>query len=503
MPSVPLHALIWRSVLALAAAFAATVVHAAQVDDALADAAAHGRSVDALIVLNARAPKELLRSDGDYRERRRALVGMLRATAEASQSGVRRWLDDQGVAYRPFWITNAIQARLTPAQLQALAARPEIAAIASNAPLASRLPLPRASQPAPQPNAVEWGVDRIKAPQLWALGITGAGVVVAGQDTGIRWTHGALKARYRGWDAVSQSADHNYNWHDAIHVANDTCAASSPQPCDDDSHGTHTLGSMVGSDGGNRIGVAPDAKWIGCRNMNHTSGTPASYNECAQWLLAPTDLAGLNADPDRAPDVIGNSWGCAPSEGCTAAGGAEVRAAIENLVSGGILFVAAAGNSGPSCSSIAFAPGTFDVAFTVGATTVSDAMWTSSSRGPVALAPGTGGGIKPDVVAPGENVRSATRFSDTSYAAMNGTSMAAPHVVGAAALLMQVNPALKGDPAAVAELLRSTAVPLADSQVCGGIAASTLPNPVQGYGQIDLVAAFAKAEKIFADGVEP
>jgi subtilisin family serine protease len=81
--------------------------------------------------------------------------------------------------------------------------------------------------------------------------------------------------------------------------------------------------------------------------------------------------------------------------------------------------------------------------------------------------------------------------------------MASPHVAGAVALLMQVNPNLKGNPAAVADLLRTTAVPLTSTtQVCGGIPSTTFPNPVQGHGQIDMVAAFNKAEKIFADNLE-
>ena len=90
-------------------------------------------------------------------------------------------------------------------------------------------------------------------------------------------------------------------------------------------HGSHTIGTMVGDDGGsNQVGVAPGAKWIGCRNMNAGDGTPAQYNECAQFFLAPTDLSGANPNPDLAPDVISNSWGCPASEGCTA--GNEVQA---------------------------------------------------------------------------------------------------------------------------------------------------------------------------------
>lgn len=502
MRSISLRSLSIHIAFALAATGAATIGHAAEVDTVLRTQAASGATVDTLIVLRAKAPKALLRSDGDYLERRRALVDMLRATADVTQADLRRWLDAEGVPYQAFWITNAIQAQLTPAQLDALAARDDVEAIGSNAAITLRLPAQEQTASLPlAPNAIEWGVNKIKAPQVWARGINGAGIVIAGQDTGIRWTHAAIKGKYRGWDAVNQVADHNYNWHDSVHAANASCPADSPQPCDDNSHGSHTIGTMVGDDGGsNQVGVAPGAKWIGCRNMNAGAGTPATYNECAQWLLAPTDLSGANPDPDKAPDVVSNSWGCPVEEGCTAIAGTEVRTAIENLIAGGIMFVAAAGNDGSACSTIGDAPGTLDNVFTIGSTTSADAVSSFSGRGPVAAGPGTGASNKPDVIAPGSSVRSITNSSDTAYGSKSGTSMATPHVAGAVALMMQLNPGLKGNPAAVADLLRSTAVPLTSStQVCGGIPATTFPNPVQGYGQIDLVAAFDKAEKIFAD----
>jgi len=122
----------------------------------------------------------------------------------------------------------------------------------------------------------------------------------------------------------TMTADHNYNWHDAIHENNphtppgNLCGFNSLEPCDDHGHGTHTMGTMVGDDGGaNQIGMAPGARWIGCRNMEEGWGTPATYAECYQWFIAPTDLNDQNPDPAMAPHVINNSWACPPSEGCT------------------------------------------------------------------------------------------------------------------------------------------------------------------------------------------
>ena len=123
------------------------------------------------------------------------------------------------------------------------------------------------------------------------MGYRGQGVVVAGQDTGYEWTHAAIRDQYRGWNGTT--ADHDYNWHDSIHSGGGSCGSDSPFPCDDHYHGTHTMGTMVGDDGGsNQVGLAPEAKWIGCRNMNVGSGTPATYSECFEWFVAPTDVAG-------------------------------------------------------------------------------------------------------------------------------------------------------------------------------------------------------------------
>ncbi len=488
--------------LAIACAAAFAPAHGAEIEPGLHAAAQQAGSVDTLIVLEARAPKQLLRTDGDYLERRRNLVDTLRATAEVSQADLRAWLDAQEVVYRPFWIVNMIEASLTAAQLDALALREDVAKIESNR--AFKLQRPETG-PNPDgsseqavadgPLSIEWGVNKVRAPLVWAAGFTGQGIVIAGQDTGIRWTHTAIKAKYRGWNGLN--ADHNYNWHDAIHEAGSSCGADSVVPCDDNGHGSHTIGTMVGDDGsGNQVGVAPGARWIGCRNMNAGDGTPARYNECAQWLLAPTNLAGNNPQPDLAPDVISNSWGCPASEGCTA--GTEVQQAIENLVAGGIVFVAAAGNDGSSCSSIFDSPATYDASFTIGSMTSSNTMSSFSSRGPVAGLLGT----KPDVIAPGSSVRSITNTGDSSYMTISGTSMATPHVAGVVALLMSVNKSLRGNPARVEQILRETAVPISDTQVCGGIPASTFPNNVQGSGRVDAWNAFLVAERIFADGFD-
>ena len=105
------------------------------------------------------------------------------------------------------------------------------------------------------------------------------------------------------------------------------------------------MGTMVGDDGaGNQIGMAPGAKWIGCRNMNSGWGTPATYIECYQWFIAPTKVDGSAPDPSKAPDVINNSWGCPPSEGCTDPN--VLLTVVQAVRAAGIVTVHSAGNEG-------------------------------------------------------------------------------------------------------------------------------------------------------------
>ena len=507
MTSTPLRPRRLALHISLAFGIAACVpVSAAEVAPFVRTMAQHSGKADVLIAMAAQAPKQLLRTDGNYIERRTALVELLRSTADVSQADIRRWLDAQGIAYRSYWINNTIQAELTTDQIDALAARNDVARIVGNNPVPQKLVEDNASTAAITPDAIQaitYGVTKVRAPDVWALGFTGQGVVIAGQDTGIRWTHAAIKQKYRGWNAATSTADHNYNWHDSIHapLGGGSCGPDNLAPCDDNAHGTHTIGTMVGDNGSTeQIGVAPGAKWIGCRNMNAGDGRPASYNECAQWLLAPTDLVGANPRPDLAPDVISNSWGCPASEECTA--GNEVKAAIDALVDGGILFVAAAGNGGSTCGGIIDQPAILDSAFVVGATDSSDRLAGYSLRGPVPNVTR----IRPDLSAPGSSVRSATNAGDTSYAALSGTSMATPHVAGVAALIMSVNPGLKGDPHRVEAILRETAttagVTNPISQTCGGIASTTWPNYALGHGRVNAYDAFLVAEKIMADGFD-
>src|SRR5207237_8406408 len=134
---------------------------------------------------------------------------------------------------------------------------------------------------------------------------------------------------------------------------------------------------------GNQIGMAPGAKWIGCRNMDQGNGTPARYIECMEFFLAPYPIGGGQGDPTKAPDITTNSWGCPPSEGCSVT---SLQAAVEALAAAGIMMVVAAGNAGSSCSTVVDPPSFYAASYTVAAlNTGTDTIAAFSSRSPVLL----------------------------------------------------------------------------------------------------------------------
>ncbi|MCB8924688.1 MAG: S8 family serine peptidase [Ardenticatenaceae bacterium] len=425
----------------------------------------------------------------------------LTAVAQQTQAPLLAQLNDMGVAdVRPFWITNMVWVRSDWDTLATVAQRSDVAKLYANPQIALDVLPPDAATGlrTDAVNTIEWNISKIGADAVWELGYTGQGVVIGGQDTGYDWDHPALKNQYRGWDG--STADHNYNWHDAIHSDAVTiyCFPDSEFPCDgySGSHGTHTMGTMVGNDlaptadswpeaAQNAIGVAPGAQWIGCRNMNSLgNGTPTSYTECYEWFVAPYPLGGnpmTDGDPNKAPHVINNSWGCPPSEGCAPD---SLETVVNNVRAAGIVTVHSAGNmTNADCNTITDPAATYPASFTVGATDFNDNIASFSERGPSTF----DGGLKPDISAPGVNIRSTVR--NGLYGVNQGTSMAAPHVAGLVALLISANPSLAGDVDAIEAILRDTAVPRTSAQGCGGDGPTDVPNHVYGYGRIQAFEA--------------
>ncbi len=418
------------------------------------------------------------------REARLTLVhGLLVETAERSQPTIRAELDRLGLAYRPYYLVNMIRVDGTTRGMRSMARHPEVSQVMLNPNMRDypiRWKTPYASEEE-EASSLPWGVDSVDAEQVWLLGFAGQGIVVAGQDTGYEWDHPALKDSYRGWDG--RKVDHDTNWHDAW---DDELAAF-----DDDSHGTHTMGTAVG----NQVGMAPDARWIGCRNMRFGLGNPGAYVECMEFFLAPYPVGGdpfRDGEPTLAPHVVNNSWGCPVEEGCV--GPEPIHTAVEALRAAGIMMVVSAGNEGPDCSTV-WIPASEDAVFSVGSSDEQRQIVRYSSRGPAG-----GWMTKPDVAAPGRDIRSSVPGG--GYAKAEGTSMAGPHVAGLVALLWSANPGLIGDIDRTEQIINSTARPVptldqcpigAGPCACGADRPGQVPNNVSGYGIVDALAAVEAA----------
>ena len=273
---------------------------------------------------------------------------------QATQGPILKWLDEHKLEHRSFYIVNAVWVKGRYDDALALALRSDVARIEGN-PRVKGIPdaapaIPAPSQP-DSPQTVEPGIAYTHAPSVWAEGFFGQGIVLAGADTGFRWTHNAIKPHYRGWNGTT--VNHDFNWHDSIHDSvGNSCGNDSPEPCDDFGHGTHTLGTAIGDDGaGNQIGMAPQARAIGCRNMDQGNGTPARYMECFEFFLAPYPV---NGDPSQGTRPRLRTLRVTPGLALLRKVARQLLCRRESKRSApqGIEMVCAAENSGPSCSTV-------------------------------------------------------------------------------------------------------------------------------------------------------
>jgi subtilisin family serine protease len=427
-------------------------------------------------------------------QKRKIMYASLTNLAVVTQRPLVNWAKSQKLPFKQFYIYNMVQIDdVDKDQIQKISARPEVDRIIGNPTFKIKLPGSAKAHIFEQwLSGPEKGLENIGATRVWNdLKIKGAGIVVASQDTGVQWTHPALIKHYRGYGR--NSGVHDYNWHDSITSGNNnnSCGINLTEPCDDNSHGTHTTGTMVGDDGAtNNIGVAPEAQWIGCRNMNDGYGTPGSYMSCFQFFLAPFPVGGdplRDGKPEYAPHVMNNSWGCPTEEGCK---GKEFEEILKRTKQAGIFVVAAAGNDGPSCGSIKTQPAIYsDLVLSVGAHNHrNNQIAAFSSRGPTVL-----GQVGPHITAPGVDIRSAVPNNEYGESFWSGTSMAAPHVAGTVALMWSANPKLKGLVDETAKILKQTAVATTSKLSCGGVSGGAVPNNVFGYGRLDAYAAVKKA----------
>lgn len=468
-----------------------------KIDPLLLEASKSGHVLDYIVIMQRQedVATQVSKVRGKINKGIKAFTA-LKKTSDETQADLVSFLTGHKIHYTPFFVANCVHVKSDAALMHAIASRNDVRKVVLN----FNIRLERIEQETftgTRQAEPEWGLVRIGADSLWRAGIDGKGVIIGGQDTGYDWAVSPLKSKYRGYinDSI---AVHDYNWHDAIHgkspLAADSlnpCGFNTPEPCDDNNHGTHTMGTMVGSDSLNQIGVAPAAKWVACRNMERGNGQLSTYLECFEWFLAPTDLNNANPDPSRAPHVINNSWYCSLEEGCNPGNWDALQLAVKNLKAAGVVVVVSAGNSGPSCEKVDAPPAHFEPSFSVGATMVNDTIASFSSRGPVTI--DSSYRVKPDVSAPGRGVRSVIRGG--GYASFSGTSMAGPHVAGTVALIIQANSSLAGEVELIEDIIRQSADPKFSEQDCGGISGQNHPNPIYGYGRINAIKAVELAMK--------
>jgi subtilisin family serine protease len=432
----------------------------------------------------------------------------LKQHAVDCQKEVLHFLRDKNISFQSFCLANTICLTADEILLGELSKFSKIKKILTNAPLqlVGTIDAPHLPDLDRSKNELPWGLTLIGADVVWDKGYRGQGVVVGGHDTGVEWMHPALVNNYRG--AKEAEINHNYNWHDAIHEISllhedsiitsrtNPCGLNTAEPCDDvgSSHGTHTVGTMVGYDpvGDMHIGVAPEASWIAVRNMERGYGSVASYLEGFEWFLAPTDLLGENPDPSKAPDVINNSWACIELEGCHPDNFEILETAINNLRTAGIVVVASAGNGGSlGCATISTPAAIYEGSFTVGSVDQNDSLSSFSSRGPVVIDHSNRN--KPNVTAPGRGVLSSIKGG--SYGILSGTSMAGPHVAGLVALMLSANPALAGQVEVIEDIIERSAIPKFELDSCSVLenGEQPYPNALHGFGRIDALHAVTEA----------
>lgn len=409
---------------------------------------------------------------GDY------VYETLRAAAEASQKDAVAELKKSGTEYTSYWATNAILVEGGSLGLATdLAADHEVLEIRPTAHYAAPEPV-EVVEPLEEANVAAaagtptWGISAINADDMWTAGFTGEGIVVANIDTGVEGRHAALAGQYRGQGSRELEAYSYFSVDGLLY------------PHDEDGHGTHTMGTMVGGTvADHAVGVAPGAEWIAAAGGGD-GWQDDDLISSGQWILAPYRQNWTDPAPDPAmrPHVVNNSWGADFS----------TDPFMEDLITAweaaGIFATFANGNSGEAGCQSAGSPGSRTVNYSVGAYTQSGAIAPFSSRGP-----GQSGSVKPDIAAPGANVLSTYLKGTSAY--LDGTSMAAPHVAGSVALLWDAVPELVGNVSATRAILDGSARDV-NNTTCGGNADD---NNVWGEGKLDVLAAYDLAQDLAFD----
>ena len=441
-----------------------------------------------VVIMKSQYDRVQLNRRADYfatrAERREFVVNELKAFASASQYDLCRSLSEMrsnGMVTEPtvLWMANALYFNATKAAIQDLARRNDIEIIGF-AKEHNWIPETEAPRQASATREITQNVFQVNADDVWALGYTGAGVVVAVIDTGVNYNHVDLADHL--WDGGSEFPHHGY---DVVHHDND--------PMDDHGHGSHCSGTVLG-DGtaGSQTGMAPDATLmcVKCLDANGNGGAQ-NISEGIQWAV------------EHGCDMFSMSLGIPNSS-------ISERTLLRNTcvaaLDAGIVAAIAAGNEGnntwqyPIPNNVRVPgscpppymdevqgtnPGELSCSVCVGAVDYNDNAAYFTSRGPVTWQntsfadypynPGIGL-IRPDVCAPGVDIKSLNYQSNYGYTTMSGTSMATPCVAGCMALMLSKDINLL--PSEVCRILEETAVPLSQGK-----------SNTYGFGRINVLAA--------------
>ncbi|QKK01396.1 MAG: S8 family serine peptidase [Pseudomonadota bacterium] len=456
-------------------------------------------SADMFIYLKARADLSPALGMG-WQERGQFVYETLSQMARESQADLRAELDALGADYQAFWIDNVISVdNATAPMLNALAQRNDVQAIIQEpvafVPDPERMPNSDSGTSSDDSsiNAPVSSLVQINAPDVWALGYTGQGVTVGIIDSGTRYTHDALVNQYRG-NLGGGSFDHNYNWFDV---------GGSTSPQWPNPHGTHVTGTAVGDDGGaNQVGVAPGAEWISCLGCTSSSCPGANLLACAQFMAAPTDLAGSNPNPSLRPQVVNNSWG-----DCGTTYDNWYQGSVDAWVAAGIVPMVSNGNasncgySSPPGPNTVGNPARYGSVMGIGSSGNSNGQYANHSNWGPTDNPNDGTNpalpdpmgffdLKPNVIAPGVSICSAYSTGDSNYTCgFTGTSMSSPAATGLVALMLSAAPSLMGDYATLGTIIMQTATPIPYATGVGGEGPGNVPNYATGWGEINALAA--------------
>ncbi|MDO9085990.1 MAG: S8 family serine peptidase [Anaerolineaceae bacterium] len=394
-----------------------------------------------------------------------------------SQRDLINFLNKYNIPFQQFYLVNAIEIKGGPVLRFILENRDDVDRVLDNPilrPLPQEMPVNVGNY-----NSVEeeaWNLEMIGVNKVWEeLGVKGEGIIIGQADSGVDGNHPALRNQYLG-----STENNEYTWFDPWF--------QTEFPTDISGHGTHTLGTILGKN----VGVAPDAKWIGCVNLGRNLGNPSYYLACMQFLLAPFPIDGdslVDGQPALGAHILNNSWGCPEIEGC------DVNIflpAVSALRSAGIFVVSSAGNNGYyGCESITDPLAIYDDVFSVGAIDRIGELAPFSSLGPVTIDGSER--IKPDLVAPGVDIFST--MPNASYSKLSGTSMAGPHIVGTVALMWSANPDLIGKIDLTEEILINTATQFSGSYP-GCVNSLEIPNNSVGFGVVNAFHAVEEAIEI-------